>query len=166
MAKKVSLYGILTAFALILSYVESLYSLAFIAPGIKLGLANTVGLFLISSGDTKGGFAVNICRVILANLLFGSPFSLLFSLTAAVMSSVSMIFFRRFKCFSNAGLGVIGASVHNITQLAVAAAVTGAAKVVLYSPFLLISAAVTGMITGWFANLISKRFRQTGNFVV
>ena len=46
MTKKIALYGILASLALIFGYIESLFSLSFIAPGVKLGLANSVALLL------------------------------------------------------------------------------------------------------------------------
>ena len=38
MAKKITLYAMLAAICLVCGYIESLLSLSFIAPGIKLGL--------------------------------------------------------------------------------------------------------------------------------
>ena len=51
------------------------------------------------------------------------------------------------------GMGLIGVSVggavcHNLGQLAVAALVVGTAPVLSYLPILLVSAIITGMITG------------------
>ena len=46
MAKRITLYGIFTCLALIFGYIESLFSLSFIAPGIKIGLANCLCLLL------------------------------------------------------------------------------------------------------------------------
>ena len=54
MAKKITLYALFAALAMIFGYIESLYSLSFIAPGIKLGLANSIVLLLLCGGDFKG----------------------------------------------------------------------------------------------------------------
>lgn len=70
MAKRITLYGIFTCLALIFGYIESLFSLSFIAPGIKIGLANCICLLLIASGDIRGALLVNITRIILSALLF------------------------------------------------------------------------------------------------
>ena len=66
MAKKIALYSILTSLALIFGYIESLFSLSFIAPGIKLGLANSVALILLCFKDFKGAVLVNITRILLS----------------------------------------------------------------------------------------------------
>ena len=60
MAKKVAFYGVTAAVCLVFSYVETLLPLGFIAPGIKIGLANGVALLLILKKDIKGAFLVNI----------------------------------------------------------------------------------------------------------
>ena len=80
MAKRVSTYGILVALCMVFGWVENLISLSFIAPGIKIGLANSVCLLLVLNKDIKGAFFTNIARILLSALLFSTPFSLVFSL--------------------------------------------------------------------------------------
>ena len=46
-SKRIALYGMLTAAALVFGYVEYLVPLNFIAPGVKLGIANGIILLLI-----------------------------------------------------------------------------------------------------------------------
>ena len=46
-SRKLALYGLLTALAMILSYVEALIPFSFAVPGIKIGLANTVTVFAL-----------------------------------------------------------------------------------------------------------------------
>ena len=109
MAKRITLYGIFTCLALIFGYIESLFSLSFIAPGIKLGLANCICLLLIASGDIRGALLVNITRVTLSALLFSTPFALLFSLSAGVISTLAAFALSRFKAVTAVGCGIGGA---------------------------------------------------------
>ena len=74
--KRLTLYALLVAAAMVFSYIESLVPLFFIAPGVKIGLANAVSLLLAAKGRYKGAFAVNISRILLSALLFGSAVSL------------------------------------------------------------------------------------------
>ena len=53
MSKKMALYGVLASVGLVFSYVETLLPLTFIAPGVKIGLANGVALLLILKNDIK-----------------------------------------------------------------------------------------------------------------
>ncbi len=158
MAKKVALYGILTSLALILGFLESLFSLSFIAPGVKLGLANSVALLLLCFKDFKGALIVNITRILLSALLFSSPFSLAFSLTAGVFSVVIMRFLSGIKSVSVIGFSVAGAAVHNLVQLTVASLLFGRA-VWYYLPFLLISALLSGGIIGTLSSIIFKKIK-------
>lgn len=158
MAKKVALYGILTSLALIFGYIESLFSLSFIAPGVKLGLANSVALLLLCFKDFKGALIVNITRILLSALLFSSPFSLAFSLTAGVFSVVIMWFLSGIKSVSVIGFSISGAAVHNFVQLTVASLLFGRA-VWYYLPFLLISALLSGGIIGILSSIIFKKIK-------
>lgn len=158
MAKKITLYGILAALALIFGYIESLFSLSFIAPGIKLGLANSLCLILISKGDTKGAFCVNTVRILLSSLLFSAPFALLFSLTAGLASTLAAAGVSKFKSVSSVGTGIAGAAVHNTVQICVAALIFGG-SVFYYLPVLLVSAVVTGGAVGAISECISKKIK-------
>lgn len=158
MAKKITLYGIFAALALIFGYIESLFSLSFIAPGIKLGLANSLCLILISTGDTKGAFCVNTVRILLSSLLFSTPFALLFSLTAGLASTLAAADVSKFKSVSSVGTGIAGAAVHNTVQICVAALIFGG-SVFYYLPVLLVSAVVTGGAVGAISECILKKIK-------
>lgn len=158
MAKKIALYGILTSLALIFGYIESLFPLSFIAPGVKLGLANSVALILLCYGDFRGAILVNITRILLSALLFSSPFSLIFSLTAGILSVVIMRLLSGIKGVSVVGFSISGAAVHNLVQLTVASLLFGRA-VWYYLPFLLVSALLSGGIIGILSSIIFKKIK-------
>lgn len=162
MAKKVSLYGIFSALCIVLGYVEHFVSFDFLAPGIKIGLANTVALLLLAYGDIKGAFLVNTVRILLSAFLFSNPQTLIYSLSAGVISlSVMSILIKTIKKleFSLIGFSVIGALVHNITQVICAGLIIGKG-VLYYLPFLIVAAVVSGIITGMIANFILKRIKK------
>lgn len=156
MAKRISLYGILAALCLVLSYVEHLIPLSFVAPGVKIGLANSVALILIAKADIKGAFAVNLVRILLSALLFAAPSTLIFSLSGGILSIVVMWGFSSLKGISIIGFSIAGATVHNLAQLVVAALLLGQG-VWYYAPLLILSALLSGVLTGTVANLIFKR---------
>ena len=158
MAKKIALYGILTSLALIFGYIESLFSLSFIAPGVKLGLANSIALLLLCFKDFKGAVLVNITRILLSALLFSSPFSLVFSLTAGVLSVVIMGLLSGIESVSQVGFSIAGAAVHNLVQLIVSSLLFGRA-VWWYLPFLLVTALISGGIIGTLSSIIFKKLK-------
>ena len=158
MAKKIALYGILTSLAMIFGYIENLFSLSFIAPGVKLGLANSVALLLLCFKDFKGALLVNITRILLSALLFSSPFSLVFTLTTGTLSVVIMGLLSGIKSVSVIGFSISGAAVHNLVQLTVASLLFGRA-VWWYLPFLLASAVIGGGIIGTLSSIIFKKLK-------
>ncbi len=157
-AKQVSLYGFLTAAALLFGYVEYLVPLNFIAPGVKLGIANGVVLLLILQGKLKAALLINIVRIVLSALLYASPFSLLFSFTAGVISTFLMILFSSFKGIGIVGLSVMGSVIHNLIQLCIATLTVGDG-VWFYAPFLLISGLVAGTCVAFLTWLVMKNLK-------
>lgn len=153
MAKKVCFYGLLAALCIVLGYVEHIISLDFIAPGIKIGLANSVGVILVSKGKIKGAYAVNIVRILLSALLFSNPSSLVYSLSGGLVSLTAMIFLAKFSFLGIIGFSVLGAVFHNMTQIICAAFLLGHG-VWYYLPFLLLAAAISGVLTGIIAKIL------------
>lgn len=154
--KKTVLYALLATLCLALSYLESFIPLDFIVPGVKLGLANTVSLLLAYHGKIKGAFAVNITRVLLSNLLFGTPMSAYFSLVGGVLSLMAVSLLCKTDKVSVFGASIIGGTVHNVGQLLAAATVFKTLSVTYYLPFLVLFGAVCGALTGFTALLLMK----------
>lgn len=79
-AKRVALAGMLTALAMIFSYIEAIMPFSIGIYGVKLGLANLVvlsGLYYLPHRDV---FLVSITRIFLSTLLFGNIMALAYSL--------------------------------------------------------------------------------------
>ena len=159
MAKKLCIYGMLSAVCLVFSFVEHLVGLDFIAPGVKLGLSNSLVLILIALGDIKGAFGVNIVRILLSGLLFSSPMSMVFSLSGGIVSLIVMSVFSKIKAFSLYGVSILGAITHNLAQLFCAWVLLGVG-VWFYSPILLISALVCGILIAFITKLICKQLKN------
>ena len=160
--RRICLYAILSAVCLVLGYIESLVPLTFIAPGVKIGLANTVCLILAAKMDIKGAFLVNTARIFLSGLLFGSIISLSFSIVAGVVSLSFVCILRRLKIFSIIGVSTIAAVIHNLAQMAVAVCIIGIGSL-YHLPVLIISGALCGFIVGTISNIILKKVKTNGN---
>lgn len=157
--KRLAVWSLLTAVCLIIGYVESLINLSFIAPGIKLGLANSVACVLVFSGDIKGAVAVNLSRILLSALLFGSPVSLAFSIAGGFVSLAVMVLLRKVRFFSVIGISVLGGVFHNTVQCAVGVLFIGKG-VAFYLPVLLLSGFLCGAAVGFLSALILKRIKK------
>lgn len=162
-AKTVSIYGMLTAAAILFGYVEHLLPLSFIAPGMKLGVANLVFLYLLCRGRFGMAVFVNTVRILLSALLFATPFSLVFSLTAGIFSMLAMWLTSKWHRFGVVGISVIGGAVHNLIQLIVAHFVVGAG-VWFYLPYLLIAGTVAGGLIGLLCWLLLQKTRRLHSY--
>ena len=155
--KRLTLYALVTAVCLIVGYLESLLSISLIAvaPGVKLGLANAVALVLICRADLKGAWAVNVSRICLSALLFGSPISHLLSLAGGVASTALSGALSKSKNISPIGISIAGAVTHNAFQLIAAVAIVGFG-VIYYLPILIGLGAVCGAFCGILAKTVLK----------
>lgn len=145
--KSLAVYSLLCAFCIVCGYIEFLIPTTVIAPGVKIGLSNAVALILLIKGDVKGAFAVNITRILLSALLFGSLFSLLFSFCAGVISTLVCALLIRIPKLSPVGVSVAGAVCHNTVQIVIAGFVVGKG-VWFYLPVLIISGIICGLAIG------------------
>ena len=66
---KIARIGMFLAFALLLSYVETLLPLPFAVPGMKLGLANLAVVLAMYLIGGREAFLINVLRIILNGFL-------------------------------------------------------------------------------------------------
>ena len=154
MKKHIAYLGLLLTLALILSYVESLIPIFVSVPGVKLGLANLVVLICLYAYPSKYAFVISIMRVMLAGLLFGSMFSILYSLAGAFFSLIVMLFAKKILKMGVLGVSVLGGVFHNMGQLLVAIIVVSNYRIGYLFPYLLLSGIITGAVIGFIANAV------------
>ncbi len=147
----------LAAVALIFSYIEAIIPFSIGMPGIKLGFANIVIVYTLYRFDGKYAFAVNIVRILLAALLFGSVFSALYALAGGMVSLCAMILAKKAGVFSVTGVSMTGGVFHNLGQLIVAACVVQTPQVIIYFPVLIFSGIASGIVNGIAAQLCLNR---------
>ena len=142
--------AVLVAQGLVLSFIESLLPVPFIAPGAKLGLANIVTVTAIYILPFTGALSVVILKVLLMAVTFGSLSSLLYSLAGGLLSLVMMTMTKiMFKLeVSIIGVSIVGAVFHNIGQLFIASLIIENQLIFSYLPILLIAAIPTGFFVG------------------
>ena len=151
--------ALFTAFALILSYLEAILPFPMPLPGMKLGLANLATLLLLYSLGVGYAASVALLRILLAGLLFGSPFTLLYSLAGGVLAFLGMLLALRLRA-PIVVASLAGALLHNVGQIAVACLVTSTPQLIAYLPFLLTAALVTGTLVGIAGKLLLKYVPQ------
>ena len=157
--RKTVLMALLTAVAMILSYVESLFPSAGV-PGVKIGLANIAVIFTLYRFGWKEAAAVSLVRVVLVSLLFGSVGAMLYSLSGAVMSLLVMGLLRKTERFSEAGVSVAGGVAHNFGQILAAALILETSRLFYYLPVLVLSGIAGGVAVGLVSALLIKRIPE------
>ena len=159
-AKKTAYYALCIALAFVFSYLESLIPLNIGVPGIKLGLANLVVVAALYVMGDRDAFITSMIRILLCGLTFGGVFSLVYSFAGGILSFAVMLLAKRSKRLSVLGVSVLGAAVHNVGQIAAAAAVMENAGVFYYLPVLLLSGAVTGALIGILSGTVISRIEK------
>ena len=158
--KKITLLGIAITLAMIMSYIESLFPLSFAVPGIKMGLANIVIIFVLYKMSTLDAIIVSITRIFLVSLLFGNVMTLAYSISGAVLSLLFMVMLKSTEKFSTIGVSVTGAIMHNIGQILMAMLLLETQQIIYYLPALLISGIVTGILIGTVSAIVIKRIEK------
>lgn len=146
--EKTAYMGLLLAFALILSYVESLIPFFFGVPGMKLGLANLAVLLTLVLFGAGEALTINLSRIMLSAFLFGNMSMLLYSIAGGIAGFIVMFCMRKMKKFSITGVSMGGGVFHNIGQLLVAFFVVETSSVFYYMPVLILAGAGTGFLNG------------------
>lgn len=159
MKKKTAYLGVFLAFALILSYIESLIPFYFGIPGMKLGLANLIVVVMLYLSGAKEAFVISVLRILLSGFLFGNMFGILYSLAGGVLSFIVMWLVKKTGQFYSVTVSVCGGISHNVGQLFVAALVVENYNVLYYMPVLLVAGIITGFVIGVLGEELIKRLQ-------
>lgn len=162
--KKITTLGLFTAIALTIYVIESALPPLVPIPGIKLGLANIITLYVMHRYSYRDALAVTFARIILSSIYAGGAVYFLYSLGGGlicyiIMVLVSFSLHKRFMPITS----VMGAIGHNIGQMCVALLVLKTRSILVYMPFLIISATITGAFTGLACMFTYKRLSSGKN---
>lgn len=159
--KKISLW---VAIASIMQISESL--IPHPIPGIRFGLANMITLTILANYTFLIALEVAVLRTIVSSFIIGTFMSPAFvlSFSAALTSTLAMGILYRISYtntkfyFSLIGISVLGAFIHNVTQLIMAyLLLIRHSGIFVLLPWLSVGAVVMGVIAGSIAVKISQR---------
>ena len=162
-SRQTAYLALFLAFALVLGLAERAIPFQPPVPGVRLGLANVVLLAALYLFSLRWCVILTLLKCVLTNLFAGSFVSLAHSLAGSLLSLFGMyLLLRLFKDkLSPVGISVAGAALHNTGQLISAAVIMRTWMVLAFYPVLLISAAVTGLLTGiavkWVLRYLPRR---------
>lgn len=159
---KLTTLSLLTSLAVILHTVEAWLPVPYLLPGAKLGFANIVAVYTLDLMGIKDALLIGVLRTTISGLLTGTFLTMGFflSFSGAIVSTLTMgvaLYFKRSKSNSPGltivGISVLGATVHNVTQLVVASVIVRHTGLLFYLPYLLLFGVPTGTLVG----ILAKR---------
>lgn len=165
-SSRIAMLSLMTTMALVLSIMENLIPLPFIAPGAKIGLANIITMICIITLKDRETFFILITRIFLA-AIFGAGLSgFIYSLTGGILSFLAMVMVRKtFKNHvSSIGISVTGAVFHNVGQVTVATVVLNNILIFSYLPILMIVGILSGAFVGACTNYFIKHLNRISFF--
>lgn|SRR5574344_88430 len=159
--KKFTRLSMLLALSVVLNIIENAIPLFNgNVPGVKLGLANIVILFVLYTYTFKDALFLSVIRVFLVGILRTGIFSVAFwfSLGGALLSIVAMYLVKRFTKLSITGVSVVGSVFHSLGQIIVTALLLDSVQAFAYLPIILLFAVPTGVLTGIISKELIKYF--------
>lgn len=145
--QKLTRLSILLAIGVILNYMEHvLLPTAFIAPGVKLGLANTIGLIVLFYFTPLEFVYIGFLRVLLTALFTGFGFAFLISLGGWALATLLVLILYSLNKLSLFGLSMVSAVGHGLGQLIVVTSLYETIYMINYLPILVISGLIGGLI--------------------
>ena len=155
--RRVARCGMLTALAMIFSYLEALIPVSLGIPGVKLGLANLVTMVAVYELPVADVCLISAVRIVVSGVLFSNATVILYSLAGAACSIFVMLLMKKTGRFSKVSVSVAGGVAHNLGQLAVAFVVIEHKSILYYAPVLVLSGVVAGSMIGVLASIVLKR---------
>lgn len=163
--KKMVYMALLTTVSLSMFVIEQQIPPFVPIPAVKIGLANTITLFVLFLGGKwhwRDAVIILFMRILLSAFIVGQPMSLLFSAVGGFMAFFIMLVSKNVIKGEQIIpiVSIFGAIFHNIGQILVAVLVYGSFSVFYYLPVLFISAIISGFLTGVCVTIIFRKQRK------
>ena len=161
--KKFTRLSMLLALSVALNIIEtSLPLLNDYIPGLRLGLANIVTLFILYQFSFKDALYVGILRVFLVGILRTGIFSttFFFSLTGVLLSIIFMYLAKRFLNLSIIGVSIVGSIAHSTGRVLASIFILQMSSIIYYLPWLLLFSIPTGILVGILCKQLVNFYEQ------
>jgi heptaprenyl diphosphate synthase len=153
--------AMLLALGIIINYAEFAFiPTAFIAPGVKLGIANSVGLIVLFLFKEKEYLIFGFLRVVLTALFTGFGFSFFIGLSGYVFASIAVVIILQTKQLSIFGLSIIGAMFHGVGQILMVSYLYNSIFMINYLPVLLITGMMAGLVVAYLSKEVLLRVQR------
>lgn len=149
--KKLTALSLLAAAGLGLFALELLIPPFPLCPAAKIGIANTVTLFMLCFPSVFGVadcVSVTVVRCMLSALVTGRLSAAAFSLCGGIAALIAMMLCRKLISDRPVPMSVCGAVFHNLAQIAVSAFFYGLYSAAYTIPTMFIAGILSGALTG------------------
>lgn len=156
--KKLTLLSLLTAIALTIFMVEAQIPALVPIPGIKMGLANIVTVFVVFAIGSKEAAAVLFVRIFLGAVFAGNFSTIFYSAAGGACAIAVTILLKQILTQKQLWVaGALGAIAHSIGQMVMAIALTSTVGLIAYLPVMIVVSIITGTFTGLCAQFLVNR---------
>ena len=157
--KKIVRLSLFLALGVVLNIIESMLPVLIPIPGVKLGIANTVGLIVLYYYGPKEYTLIGFLRVILVALLrtgIGS-ISFMLSLSGWFISTLFVLLVNLFKKVSVYGLSMSSAVMHGVGQVVMYTIISSVPEMINYLPILIVSGIISGNVLALLCSELLKK---------
>ena len=169
LTQKIVRLAIFLAMGVVLNIVESLIPIPIAVPGVKLGLANTMGLIVLYFYSPKEYFVLGGLRIFIVGLLrtgIGST-AFFMGLAGWLLSSIVTLLIYLLHKSSIYGLSIISALFHQVGQIIMISIFYNSPEMALYLPILMFTGAISGLLVAYVSTrillLLNKVFKIKPN---
>ena len=129
-------------------------------PGVKIGFANIIVLYVLYKYSFKDALMVSLLRVFLVGILRTGIFSItfFFSLSGAVLSVIVMAIFKKCTRLSVIGISILGSISHSVGQILIAIFFVQNINIIYYLPWILLFAIPSGILVGFLGKELLRKF--------
>lgn len=161
---KTAYLGLLLALAVICGYIEALIPVPVPVPGMKLGLANLVIAAVLYLYGPVEAITVSLLRVLIIGFFFGNMFSIVYGMSGAAASLISMALLKRTRAFGIIGVSALGGVVHNVAQVIAAVLILQGFPWRWYLPVLMLAGLAAGILVGLADRIVLPRIYAEGDY--
>ena len=157
--KKIVRLALFLALGVVLNIIESMLPILIPIPGVKLGIANTIGLIVLYYYGPKEYTLIGFLRVLLVALLrtgIGS-ISFILSLSGWLLSTLFVLIIFKFKKVSIFGLSMSSAVMHGVGQIIMVVFIYSLPEMINYLPILIISGIISGNVLALLCSELLKK---------
>ena len=157
--KKIVRLSLFLALGVVLNIIESMMPVLIPIPGVKLGIANTIGLLVLYYYGPKEYILIGFLRVLLVALLrtgIGST-AFLLSLSGCFLSTLFVVLINLLKKASIYGLSIGSAVMHGIGQIIMVVIIYSLPEMDNYLPILIVSGLISGAVLALLCSELLKR---------